>query len=118
MRHDLPTGFAAAQVAHAAGESVAGPVPHGTVVVLLSAPNECALRDLSSRVTLPHRLIIESDAPYSGQATAIGFAPTTDRASIAKLLSNLPLYMGQRQRKVLVPKLTAFNCRLTRHTPI
>jgi hypothetical protein len=35
-------------------------------------------------------LIVESDAPYSGQAMALGIEPT-DRKLLKKHLSNLPL---------------------------
>lgn len=74
------------------------------MVVLLEVPDEPALLHLASRVSHPHVLVTESDPPYSGQATAIGFLPLADRTPLRKFLSNLPLYMGQRQRKVSTPQ--------------
>lgn len=92
VRADLPVGFAAAQICHAAGESVAGPVAEGTNAVILAIVDEAALLALADRLTAagePHVLIREPDAPWRGAATAIGLAPRVGRL---KLLSSLPLY--------------------------
>ena len=49
VREDLPSGYQAAQIAHAAGESaVDGPVPSGTHAVILAVPDEDALWDVHS----------------------------------------------------------------------
>lgn len=49
---------------------------------------EVALRDAGVDCTL----VVESDAPYDGQATAIGCALVRDRAPTRRVLSSLPLY--------------------------
>jgi len=114
VRSDLPLGFLAAQVVHAAGESSPGNIPEGTHAVVLSVPNEDALWDVHSDLIqsgpIPpgvrsgtwngsHTLIVEPDAPRGreatwgsdGELTAIGIAPTKDRAAYAKALGRLPL---------------------------
>lgn len=94
VRADLPLGFLAAQVVHAAGESSPGKLPEGTNAVVLAVPDEAALRQLAARLTAAgaeHVLICEPDAPWSGAATAIGLAPVADRARLRALLSSLPL---------------------------
>lgn len=80
------------------------------MVVLLQVPDEPALLVLASRVSHPHVLVTESDPPYTGQATALGFLPVTDRTELKKVLSNLPLYMGQRQRKPLTAQADSLKC--------
>lgn len=88
----MPVGFLAAQVVHAAGESIRQKLPPHTNAVVLSVPNEQALRDLHQKLeNIDHELIIEIDEPYTGQATAIGLAPVSDRAEAKKVLSGLPL---------------------------
>lgn len=92
VRADLPVGFAAAQICHAAGESVAGPVAEGTNAVILAVAGELALLALAAKLTAvgePHVVIREPDAPWCGAATAIGLPP---RAGRLRLLSGLPLY--------------------------
>lgn len=59
----------------------------------LHAPNEAALRELDralERAGLPRHLIVEEDAPYEGQAMAIGIPPC-DRRTLKRYLSRLPL---------------------------
>jgi peptidyl-tRNA hydrolase len=83
----------AAQLIHAAGYSSPGNLPDGTYAVALTAKNEAELRALAdalAREGLPHHLIVEADAPYSGQATAIGITPT-NRRLLKKHLSRFPL---------------------------
>jgi hypothetical protein len=41
--------------------------------------------------SLTYKLITEEDGVYAGQAMAVGIAPSTDRASIRKAVSSLPL---------------------------
>ncbi|HAA04359.1 MAG TPA: hypothetical protein DCE18_13520 [Syntrophobacteraceae bacterium] len=92
-RADLPKGFAAAQIAHAAGAQA--PHPPETHVVILQAPDEPRLRALARRLAdaqVAHTLIEEVDLPYTGQATAIGCAPVNDRRPVRKVVSELPLY--------------------------
>lgn len=94
MRSDLPLGFLAAQVTHAAGESITDKLPPHTHAVVLAVPDESTLRDYSARLSaagVSHVLVIESDAPYEGQATAIGVMPLRERAVVRRVLSSLPL---------------------------
>ena len=92
MRSDLPRGFQAAQVAHAAGSF--GLHPPETHVVVLSVPDERTLRDLSKRLDVAgvdHKLVVECDVPFDGQATCIGCGLVYDRRPVRKVVSNLPL---------------------------
>jgi peptidyl-tRNA hydrolase len=92
VREDLPKGFLAAHVAHAAGES--GPAPPGSIAVVLGVPNEAELLAIDARLTargVPHVLITENAGPYDGQATAIGVHPTHDRKTVGKAVSSLRL---------------------------
>ena len=92
VREDLPKGFLAAHVAHAAGES--GPAPPGSIAVVLGVPNEAELLAINARFTargVEHVLIREDAGVYSGQATAIGVRPTLDRALVGRTVSSLRL---------------------------
>jgi peptidyl-tRNA hydrolase len=92
VREDLPKGFLAAHVAHAAGES--GPAPPGSIAVVLGVPNEAELLAIDARLTarsVPHVLIYENAGQYDGQATAIGVHPTHDRKTVGKAVSSLRL---------------------------
>ena len=83
-----------AQLCHAAGESSPG-VPHGTYAVVLGVPNEAGLLQIAKNLDdqkIAYILITETDAPYSGQATAIGLVPVTDRALVKPVLGKLKLY--------------------------
>ena len=78
-------------ICHAAGES--GPARPGTYAVILAVPNEQSLMRLASVLGdrgVGHLLIREPDAPWNGQAMAIGLPP----GKRCKALSNLPLYKG------------------------
>lgn len=93
-RSDLPYGFTAAQIAHAAGFSVIDPLPINTNVVILDAGNQErleALRNKLSAAGIAHIPIIEADEPFTGQLTAIGLIPTADRVRIRKHVADLPL---------------------------
>lgn len=64
----------------------------GMNAVCLAARDEAELRRVHERLTaadVPHKLVIETDPPYAGQATAIGLV--YDRAIAKKCLSSLPL---------------------------
>lgn len=79
---------------HAAGESVATPLPDGTIAVALYVPTENTLREIAAALgerSLTHKLIVETEGPHAGAAMAIGVQPTTDRESVRKVLSKLPL---------------------------
>jgi peptidyl-tRNA hydrolase len=95
VRQDLPRGFLAAQVVHAAGESAGGTIPDGTYAVVLAARDEDQLlevhEDLKAAGGIPHVLIQEPDPPWLGQATAIGVRPTRNRRRVASVLGRLPL---------------------------
>ncbi len=91
----------AAQIVHAAGESVEGPVAEGTHAIVLQVEDEAHLLDIAERLHwagIPSKLIIEPDLPLledrpleDGQGTAIGLPPTRDRAKLATVLGRLPL---------------------------
>jgi peptidyl-tRNA hydrolase len=92
VREDLPKGFLAAHVAHAAGET--GPAPPGSIAVVLGVSNEAELLAIDARLTargVPHVLIREDVGAYGGQATAIGCHPSHDRKTIGKAVSSLRL---------------------------
>ncbi len=97
IRKDLGChGFAAAQIGHAAGESAIkfGLPPH-TWIAIIAVPTEGALRDISRKMTergIEHVLIEEPDAPWHGQATAIGVKATKNHMPIKKLTSHFPRY--------------------------
>lgn len=100
VRSDLPLGFLAAQVVHAAGESSPGKLPEGTFAVVLEVDSEAQLIALRARLTLAsveHVIITEPDPPWYGAATAIGIAPVADRATLRAILGGLPL-LGTRAR--------------------
>lgn len=93
VRSDLPLGFLAAQVAHAAGESSLGVKP-GTNVVVLAVPSEGALYAVYNRLVMASvrcTLITEPDPPWNGAATAIGLEPVADRKPLRRVLQHLPL---------------------------
>lgn len=93
MRSDLPRGVQAAQLVHAAGESSPGNLPQGTCAVVLTVPNETKLIELEFKLRLAGillRMIREPDAPWNGQAMAIGICPII-KDKVKKYLSNLPL---------------------------
>jgi peptidyl-tRNA hydrolase len=61
--------------------------------VALTCKDEAELRALAdalSQAGLPRHLIIEEDAPYTGQAMALGIEPG-DRKRLKKYLSRFPL---------------------------
>lgn len=101
VRADLPHGFQAAQICHAAGESSPGDLPKATNAVVLSVPTEADLMDVAAKLTaagIAHVLIEEPDAPWSGAVTAIGLHPVVDRLAVRKVLQKLPL-LGQEVRR-------------------
>lgn len=90
IRADLSHGAQVAQAVHAAGESISGPLPSGTVAVALAARNRVHLEELAQRLTsasIGHKVIFECD----GEPMAIGVTPTRDRAAVRKVLSSIPL---------------------------
>jgi peptidyl-tRNA hydrolase len=97
IRADLPLGFMAAQIVHAAGETSPGNIPPETNAIVLSVPDEASLLSVHDRLTkagLGHHLVSEPDAPWNGQATAIGIPPAP-RTCIRPYLSSLPLLRGK-----------------------
>jgi hypothetical protein len=83
---------------HAAGESISGPVPEQTFAVVLEVQNEEELRNLHNKLNIggvENTLITEIDAPYIGQATAIGITPTCNRGELKRYLSSLSLFGGK-----------------------
>lgn len=94
VRADLPLGTVLAQTIHAAGESHPLPVESGTYAVALQVPDEAALFAVSDQLTeagFSHTLIREPDAPYLGQAMAIGLPPQP-RDNLRPLLGRLSLF--------------------------
>jgi peptidyl-tRNA hydrolase len=94
VRSDLPHGFMAGQIVHAAGESSPGNLPEGTFAIVLAVPDIKGLvalkRDLDE-AGIPHKLICEPDLPYNGAPTCIGIVPTQDRRVVRRVLGRLPL---------------------------
>ena len=93
VRADIPFGAQAAQLIHAAGQSISEPVSEGTYAIALHVKCEADLRALSERLTtaaIEHALIVESDPPFAGQAMAIGVKPT-DRKQLKPFLSSYAL---------------------------
>lgn len=102
VREDLPLGVQAAQLVHAAGESVTGPVPSGTHAVVLSVPNEhelWALREQLVAAGLEVTAVIENDAPYTNQIMAIGIRPGP-RARIRPHVSSLQLLRERKETRI------------------
>ena len=86
----------AAQLIHAAGQSTSKRVPEGTFAVALHARDLSELLQIATalkQAKIEYALIVESDAPYTGQAMAIGIEPG-DRSKLKKILSRLPLVKG------------------------
>ena len=93
VRADLPRGLQAAQVIHAAGESSPGQLAPGTHAICLVVPDENALRALANRMTsaaIAFVGIVETDAPHTGELTAIGCMPARKEV-LRRLLSSIPL---------------------------
>lgn len=80
-----------AQTAHAASEAAGHPP---TIVVALAVPDEATLKRVAEALgehSLTHKLIVEDAGPFTGQAMALGIAPSMDRKAIGKVVSALPL---------------------------
>ena len=96
IREDLPRGFAGAQVVHASGISagmLGRPVSEETYARFLAVRDEGHLLQISMKLDargVDHVLVREPDAPWCGQATAIGIPPTRDCAAIRRCTSDLP----------------------------
>ena len=91
-RRDLPRGFLAAQVAHAAGSY--GKHPEGTYVVVLGVESQEALEALGrelERSGVGFTRVLEPDPPWNGQLTAIGCDLVHDRTPVRKVVASLPL---------------------------
>jgi hypothetical protein len=112
VRADIPFGAQAAQLIHAAGQSVSEPLSEGSYAIALHAKDEVALRALSARLTaggIEHRLIVESDPPYSGQAMAIGVRPM-DRKRLKPFLSTFALVaQSGRAPRVMTSEVSGSN---------
>lgn len=93
----MPLGNLAAQLMHAAGESVTEPLPPNTHAVVLAAHDEEHLLRAHRRLRkrgIPHKLIREPDAPFNGAATAIGVCPVRDRRPVRRALDKYRLLKG------------------------
>lgn len=94
VRSDLPLGILAAQITHAAGESIKEELPANTNAVVLAVKNETELRLIAKKLALkgiPHILVRESDPPFENQCMAIGVVPLSDRSLVKPILSELKL---------------------------
>ncbi|NJK32610.1 MAG: hypothetical protein HC927_09480 [Deltaproteobacteria bacterium] len=94
IRQDLPRGVLAAQLIHAAGESVRGALPEHTIAVALAADDEAHLLALERelrRLGIAHRAIREPDPPWNGALMAIGLEPVRDRARLRAVTGKLRL---------------------------
>ena len=95
----MPLGTLAAQLVHAAGESVSEPLPDNTRAVVLAAKDESHLLKIEQKLQhrgIPHRSIREPDSPWCNSLMSIGLEPVADRRAVRRVLSNLPLL---RERK-------------------
>lgn len=94
VRDDLPLGPLAAQTTHAAGESAAmAHPPHGTHAIVLACPAS-DLEAIAMRLAcadIAHVVIHEPDAPYLGEATAIGIAPRLRTPALLRIVGRLKL---------------------------
>jgi len=92
VRDDLSLGMTAAQVCHAAGESVRSRVPTGTHAVILGVPAAelPAVAERLVRANAHYKLIFENDAPYALQLMAIGIEPGP-KDEVGRILADLPL---------------------------
>jgi hypothetical protein len=103
IRADLPLGVLAAQLVHAAGESVVSPVAANTHAAVLAARDEVHLASLETQLLergLEHRAIREPDR--DNELMAIGIPPLTDRTTIKPVTGKLrPL--GETRRKNCTP---------------
>ena len=94
LRQDLPLGTLAAQLMHAAGESVQEKLPPNTFAVALAAKSEehlAFLEDKLRRFSIPHKAVREPDSPWNGALMAIVILPVADRKLVKKVTSGLPL---------------------------
>lgn len=92
VRADLPRGVLAAQVIHAAGDSVHGELPERTHAVALAARDREHLERIEQQLIdarIPHRAIREPDPPWCGALMAIGLEPVVDRRPLRRVLSAL-----------------------------
>jgi hypothetical protein len=83
----------AAQIVHAAGESSPGDLSPGTYAVVLSVPDEPALRREAMRLRARGAdfvAIVEEDAPYAGALMALGLRPGRKEV-LRRHVSSLPL---------------------------
>jgi hypothetical protein len=89
----MPVGARDAQLAHAVGQSVDGPHPDDTYVVVLAARDELHLAleaDRLERLGVRLSRVREIDGPYAGQLTALGLKPGWKEV-IGRHVSSLPL---------------------------
>ena len=78
---------------HAAGESSPGDLPSTTHAVVLTAPDEPALRAVAARLRLagvPVVKVHDPDPPISGGLAALGIPPMRKEA-VRRFVSSLPL---------------------------
>ncbi len=95
IRTDIPIGYQAAFLIHAAGESarLVNDLPHNTHAVALAAKNETELRTVCDQMVkagVALRPIVENEGDYDGQLMAIGIAPCSKEA-VKRFLSTFPL---------------------------
>ncbi len=89
----MPVGARDAQLAHAVGQSVDGPHPEDTYVVILACRDELHLALEAERLEargVPLVRVRETDGPYAGQLTALGVKPAR-KGVVGRHLSCLPL---------------------------
>lgn len=93
VRKDMPVGARDAQLAHAVGQSVDGPHPGDTYVVILVCRDELHLALEAERLESEGVSIVrvrESDGAFSGQLTAVGLKPGWKEV-LKRHVSSLPL---------------------------
>jgi hypothetical protein len=90
VRADLSHGSQVAQVIHAAGESTPSRCKPGTIAVALHARDQAHLAEVGDaldRAGIRNHRVLECD----GELMSIGVEPTSDRKTVRKVLSQLPL---------------------------
>jgi len=71
--------------------------PEPIHAVVLAVADEAQLLELDAvldAARVSHRLVLEPDAPWNGQAMALGIEPTRDRAELRPFLKKLKLLKG------------------------
>lgn len=94
VRKDMPAKHQVVHVGHASAESIrVAPIPKTTIRRVLWVADETELRAYAEKLSAKGfhiALVLETDGPFAGQATALGVEPMTERLSaLSKLVYHL-----------------------------